>query len=48
MTMVPANIFRSAASWGVLVGSVVFAGMFIVGASYLFSVGIRRYESASS
>jgi ABC-2 type transport system permease protein len=48
MTTVPANVFRGAASWGMLAGSVAFAGVLLVGASVLFGAGIRRYESASS
>ena len=48
MTTVPANVFRGAASWGMLAGSLFFAGLLFVGASALFNVGIRRYESASS
>ena len=39
MTTVPANVFRGAASWGMLAGSLVFAGVLFVGASALFCGG---------
>ncbi len=48
MTTVPAQALTGALSLGLLVGSLILALGFLVGASVLFRTGLRRYASASS
>ncbi len=48
MTTVPAAALSGGLTGGVLAGAVVLALLFLVGASLLFRLGLRRYASASS
>ncbi len=48
ITTVPAQALSGALSIEMLAGSIAIAGIFLVGASVLFQVGLRRYASASS
>jgi ABC-2 type transport system permease protein len=48
MTTVPAQALIGGLSTGMLLGSVMLALAFFIGASALFRIGLRRYGSASS
>jgi ABC-2 type transport system permease protein len=48
MTTVPATALAGGLEAGILAGAVVVALLFLVGASVLFRLGLRRYASASS
>jgi ABC-2 type transport system permease protein len=48
MTTVPATALAGGLAPGVLAGAVALALLFLVGASALFRLGLRRYASASS
>jgi ABC-2 type transport system permease protein len=48
MTTVPATALSGGLTAGVLAGAVALALLFLVGASLLFRLGLRRYASASS
>jgi ABC-2 type transport system permease protein len=48
ITTVPARALTGDLPAGLLIGSLVLAGMLVAGASILFRTGLRRYASASS
>jgi ABC-2 type transport system permease protein len=48
MTTVPAQALTGKLRAGIMIGSVMLALVFLLGASALFRIGLRRYASASS
>jgi ABC-2 type transport system permease protein len=48
ITTVPAQALTGSLSLPVLLASVIFAFLLVMGASWLFRIGLRRYASASS
>lgn len=48
ITTVPVTALSGDYSWGLLAASTLFALLLVLGASWLFHIGLRRYASASS